>query len=220
MPGDDLSRFNIKYLNQVNMKKTTFLLLLLSFLGTSLKGQKDKVYTFKDGTKVSFQYLFDKSEETLPWRLSVGLKPQFLSYSNFAFEYELSGAYQLGNKVQLTGRFGYTNAVDDDVESSLSKNLKVGVGAYFTFASKKGVKETSFQVGARDDMITKTTYLIKDVEVGQVRLWEGYVGFSQFNTPIKQDLFPGRLNLSPADSLIDFIRMTGFNLSTLELGIS
>ena len=207
------------------MRKTALLCLFIGFLATSLKGQKDKVYTFKDGTKVSFQYLFDKSEETLPWRLSAGLKPQFLSYSSFsyssfAFEYELNGAYQLGNKVQLTGRLGYTNPTDDGAESSLSQNSKAAVGAYFTFASKKGIKELDITVGGRDDMITKTTYLIKDVEVGKVRLWEGYIGFSQFNTPMLHDIFSGNLNLSPADSLIDFIRMTGFNLKTLELGIS
>ena len=48
------------------MRKTALLCLFIGFLVTSLKAQKDKVYTFKDGTKVSFQYLFDKSEETLP----------------------------------------------------------------------------------------------------------------------------------------------------------
>ena len=202
------------------MKKTALLLLFLGFLATSLKGQEDEVVKFKDGTQVSFKLLSDRTEEALPWRINLGLKPQFLTYSNAAFESEMSGAYQIGNKLQLTGRFGFVNSLEDNLEFSFSRSFKAGLGLYFTFASKTGIKETDIKVAGRDDMITNISYMLKDVKLRRKRLWEIYVAFGQFNTPMNQNVALAGVGLSPSDSLIESLKLTDFKVTNLELGIS
>jgi hypothetical protein len=132
----------------------------------------------------------------------------------------MSGAYQLGNKLQLTGHFGYVNSTDDKLESSFSNSLKAGLGFYFTFASKTGIKETDIGVAGRNDMVTKTSYFLEDVKLRRKRLWEVYAGFGQFNIPMDQTVSLESISLNPSDSLVEALTLTGFNTTNLELGIS
>lgn len=132
----------------------------------------------------------------------------------------MSGAYQVGDKLQLTSRFGYVNPLGDNLESSFSSRFNAGLGLYFTFTSKTGIKETDIQVAGRDDMITETKYFLEDVKLRRKRLWEVYAALGQFNTPMNLSISAASINLNPSDSLIQVLTLRKFNVSNLELGIS